>query len=700
MELALVGQPNTGKTTLFNVLTGSHQTVGNWPGVTVDRKSGRYKKNHEIEVVDLPGIYSLSPYSPEEIVARNYLVYQHPDVIINIVDGSNLERHLYFTLQLIDLGLPMILVVNMVDIMEQKGILLDKEKLSYLLGIPVVMLNASKGKGSEELDVQIQKMLKHPISPKEIRYDNRLETAISEVEQLLMQIDKELPMKRFMAIKVLENDDLVSQSLKISDTIQGEIQEIRGMLEKIFDDDIISLIVNQRYNFIEQAMNFSRQKTEGQKNWSHYIDKILTNKWLAFPFFAFIMWLIYYLSIQSIGAIGTDWLNDVFFGNWVPNFMNHLLESWHVAAWLQGLIVDGIIAGVGAVIGFLPQLMVLFFCLAFLEDCGYMSRIAYVMDRVFRKIGLSGKSFIPILISTGCGVPGIMATRTIENENDRQMTLMMSTFMPCSAKTAIIGLIAGAFFPDSTWVAPSVYFISLGVIILSGLILKKFKYFHRDKSVFLMEMPPFHLPTLGNLWRQTWHRSSAFLKKAATIIFVCSLFLWVTSNFNWHLQMVGEEQSILASVGHVIDFIFAPLGFGDWKASVAILVGFTAKENVVNTMGILYHQNISSETGQEIWQTLRENYSILAGYSFLIFNMLCTPCIAAIGALRREINSRKVWFTTIAFQCTMAYLISFIIYQIGSLWMNKIFTIETFFACVAIVILGYLVFRKVDEEAL
>lgn len=698
MEIALLGQPNTGKTSLFNVLTGSHQTVGNWPGVTVDRKSGRYKQNKAIEIIDLPGIYSLSPYSPEEVVARDYLVHQKPDVILNIVDGSNLERHLYFTLQLIDLGLPMVLAVNMADMMKKRGIVLDTDKLSYLFGIPVVLINASKGEGIDKLDKEIQKELKHHDVPKEIRYDERLESGIAEVETLLKKERPDQDMTRFFAIKLLEDDELVCRQLDLDESVMATIADIRQTLEKIFDDDIISIIVNQRYNYVEKAMKFSRTHADSVDNWTDKLDKVLTNKWLAFPLFALIMWFIYYLSIQSVGAIGTDWLNDVFFGEWVPNAANSWLESLHVAPWLQGLIVDGIIAGVGSVIGFLPQLAVLFFCLAFLEDCGYMARIAYVMDRVFRKIGLSGKSFIPILMSTGCGVPGIMATRTIENENDRQMTLMMSTFMPCSAKTAIIGLIAGAFFPQSSWVAPSVYFISLAVIIISGLILKKFKYFHRDKSVFLMEMPPFHWPRLGNLLRQTWHRASAFLKKAATIIFVCSIALWFTSHFNWTLHMVDESQSILASIGRVIDVIFIPLGFGDWKAAVAILVGFTAKENVVNTMGILYHQTIASENGHEIWEALRSQYSVIAGYSFLIFNVLCTPCIAAIGALRREVASKKMWLLTILFQCVMAYATSLIIYQFGYVLIYHTFNLWTIVAIIVVVVGIYLMMRKPKED--
>ena len=700
MEIALLGQPNTGKTTLFNILTGSHQTVGNWPGVTVEKKCGQYKRDKKVKIVDLPGIYSLSPYSPEEIVARDYLLNNHPDVVLNIVDGSNIERHLYFTLQLIDLGLPMVLAINMSDMMKAKGIVIDTDKLSYLLGIPVVLINASKNEGIDQLDKELQKELKRHDVPKDIAYDAKVEATIAEVEKILLVENSNLEMSRFHAIKCLEEDEIEEATLHISEDSMKDIAENRKILEKLFDDDVVSIIVNQRYYYIEQLLNFSRHFVDAKKNWTVILDKVLTNKWLAFPFFALIMWLIYYLSIQSIGAIGTDWLNDVFFGEWVPQAANQWLESMHVASWLQGLIVDGIIAGVGAVIGFLPQLAVLFFCLAFLEDCGYMSRIAYVMDRVFRKIGLSGKSFIPILISTGCGVPGIMATRTIENENDRQMTLMMSTFMPCSAKTAIIGLIAGAFFPEYSFVAPSVYFISLFVIIISGLILKKFNYFHRDKSVFLMEMPAFHLPRLGNLLRQTWHRASAFLKKAATIIFVCSIFLWFTSHFNWRFQMVSEDQSILATIGKALNFIFIPLGFGDWQATVAILVGFTAKENVVNTMGILYHQQIASENGHEIWEVLRQNYSMLAGYSFLIFNMLCTPCIAAIGALRREIHSKKVWLLTIGFQCLTAYMTSLFIYQFGKLVMTQQWTLWTTVAFIGVIVVFYLVLRRNPEEEL
>lgn len=667
-HIALVGNPNSGKTSLFNELTGANQSVGNWPGVTVERKSGRLKEDSHVVLQDLPGIYSLSPYTPEEVVARDYLLQEHPHQLLNIVDGTNLERNLYLTTQLLETGIPMMVSVNMMDVVKKEGTIINCEKLSYGLGVPVYPISVVKKLGLKK----IKEELSHErgaitTSDNYPLYDDRLEVALEEISQL---INKYVPAHqlRWFSIKFFERDVKVLEMTTITEEIQKEIEEIIQMTEKIMGDDSESIIINERYDFIAQLVALSTIKSKDlHLTASDKIDRIVTNKWLSLPIFAGIMWAVYYLSIQTVGTMGTDWVNDVLFGEMIPNQVTHYLELWQIAPWLQSLILDGIIAGVGAVLGFLPQLIVLFLCLSILEDCGYMARIAFVMDRFFRKFGLSGKSFIPMLIATGCGVPGVMASRTIENEKDRRMTIMTTTFMPCSAKLPIIGLIAGAFFPKSSWVAPSAYFVGIGAIVLSGIILKKTKLFGGKAAPFIMEMPSYHLPRLKNSVRQTFDRSSAFVKKAGTIIFASSVIIWFLMAFNFKLEMVDADKSMLAFIGRSVAFIFAPLGWGNWQTTIATVTGLIAKENVVGTFGILYgHQELVSEVGQEYWPLLSASLTPLAGYSFLIFNLLCAPCFAAIGAIRREMNDWKWTTLAISYQCGLAYIVSFIIYQLGS----------------------------------
>ncbi|MEQ3506806.1 ferrous iron transport protein B [Enterococcus cecorum] len=668
-QIALVGNPNSGKTSTFNVLTGSNQSIGNWPGVTVERKSGLLKQNKNICIQDLPGIYSLSSYSPEEVVARDYLYTNDASGIINIIDTSNLERNLYLTLQLMEFGLPMILGLNMMDIVKKSGQKLNIDKLSYALGLPAVAMSALKKQGMKELTKACEKMIANPKIGNTITYDDRLEAAFNEIATIIEgKVSKQH--LRFVTIKLFERDELVNARLTLSSAEQKEIDEIIEITEKIFDDTAEAIIINERYEAISRITALCLVKhTSFELSFSDKIDRVVTNRFLALPIFAFVMWAVYYLSIQTVGTMGTDWINEVLFGQWVPDLTTKILESWQVAPWMQGLIVDGIIAGVGAVLGFLPQLLVLFFCLAILEDCGYMARIAFVMDRMLRRFGLSGKSFIPILVSTGCGVPGVMATRTIESEKDRRLTIMVTTFMPCSAKLPIIGLVAGAFFPHHSWVAPSAYFVSIISIILSAISLKKTKLFSGEATPFIMELPPYHFPQMKNVFLQMMQRGHSFVKKAGTIIFATSVLIWFTMNFNFRLQMVAANQSILASFGHLLAPLFIPLGWGNWQGAVASMTGLIAKENVINTFGILY-KNASevSETGKEFWQAMHLDFTAVSAYAFLTFNLLCAPCFAAIGAIHREMASVKWTWLAILYQCGFAYVISMMIYQFGHLF--------------------------------
>lgn len=669
IQIALAGNPNCGKTSIFNQLTGSSQYVGNWAGVTVERKAGRLKKNKNVLIQDLPGIYSLSPYTPEEVVARDYLLQDQPDAILNIIDGSNIERNLYLTTQLIEIGLPLVLGVNMMDIVKKSGRKLNLDKLAYGLGVDVVGMSALKKQGLDQGAHKVLSTLKNPRASQFPSYDERLEAALSEIIDVM---GNTLPEKqaRYYSIKLFEKDPLAKEQLALSSLQQKEVAEIIAITEKLFDDTSDSILVNERYEFISRLMQLCLvEEDELRLSVSDRIDQVVTNRILALPIFALVMWAVYYLSIQTIGVMGTDWVNDVLFGEIVPQHVTKWLAAGNVATWMQDLILNGIIAGVGAVIGFLPQLLVLFFCLSLLEDCGYMSRIAFVMDRFFRKLGLSGKSFIPMLIATGCGVPGVMASRTIENDKDRRMTAMITTFMPCSAKLPIIALIAGAFFPNTSWVAPSAYFLGIGAIVLSGIALKKTRLFAGDPAPFIMELPAYHLPQLKSVFQQVADRGLAFVKNAATIIFVSSLVIWFTSSYNFRLQAVAEEQSILANLGRVLAPLFAPLGWGHWQETVGTITGLIAKENVIGTFGVLYGGlDEVAENGAEIWGALRSAITPVAAYSFLAFNLLCAPCFAAIGAIHREMGELKWTLRAIGYQCGLAYAVSLVIYQFGHLF--------------------------------
>lgn len=697
LQLALTGNPNSGKTSVFNLLTGATQSVGNWPGVTVERKSGSYRKNKQVMIQDLPGIYSLAPYTPEEIVARDYLLQDHPTAIINIVDGTNLERNLYLTMQLMETGIPIVVAVNMMDLMKKNGRTINLEKLSYGLGVEVVGISAIKKQGIDEL----MKTTLHVVEEDHQTvhypsYDARLEAALDEISDVLG--NTVCPSQtRWYAIKLFERDPRAIDELNLSRLQQKEIEEIIAIAEKIFQDSSDAILVNERYEFITKliALCMVDEKNHFLKV-SDHIDHIVTHRILALPIFALVMWGMYYLAIQGIGGFGTDWVNDVLFGSLVPDFLQKTLIHWQVATWMQDLIINGIIAGVGAVLGFLPQLIVLFLCLAILEDCGYMSRIAFVMDRIFRKFGLSGKSFIPMLIATGCGVPGVMASRTIENEKDRRLTVMITTFMPCSAKLPIIALVAGAFFPKASWVAPSAYFIGIASIVLSGIALKKTRLFAGDPAPFIMELPAYHLPQVRSVLNQTFLRSKAFVKKAGTIIFVSTIVIWFTFKFNFSLQEVSGDQSMLATLGGVISPIFKPLGWGVWQGAVATITGLVAKENVIGTFGILYgHLGSVSDNGKEVWSLLHADFTPVAAYSFLVFNLLCAPCFAAIGAIRREMGTVKWTLTAIGYQCGLAYLVSFVTYQLGHvLFEGGSLGFQTFLSLIVLAYLIYQIIRK------
>ena len=703
IKIALAGNPNSGKTTLFNALTGSNQFVGNWPGVTVEKKEGKLKGHKDVKLMDLPGIYSLSPYTLEEVVARNYLINEVPDAIINIVDGTNIERNLYLSTQIMELGIPVIMAVNMMDIVEKKGDKIHIDKLSEKLGCEVVEISALKGNGIKEL---ANKAVKLAESKKENKiahkFNEKVETIIDETEALL---SSEVPdaQKRFFAIKLLEKDDKISENLKVVPNVNNQIEA----LEKEFDDDTESIITNERYEYISSIIKGCYTKSSKENlTTSDKIDRIVTNRWAALPIFAIVMFVVYYISVTTVGTIVTDWTNDVWFGEIIPPAIEKVLVALNCADWLQGLILDGIVAGVGAVLGFVPQMLVLFFFLAVLESCGYMARVAFIMDRIFRKFGLSGKSFIPMLIGSGCGVPGVMASRTIENDRDRKMTIMTTTFIPCGAKLPIIALIAGALFDGAWWVAPSSYFVGVAAIIVSGIILKKTKMFAGEPAPFVMELPAYHLPTAGNVLRSMWERGWSFIKKAGTIITLSTILLWFLMNFGWldgHFGMLDMEtqlnDSILAKIGGVIAPIFKPLGWGNWKMAVAAVTGLIAKENVVSTFGMLFGFGSEiAEDGQEVWGTLAHSMSAIAAYSFLVFNLLCAPCFAAMGAIKREMNNTKWFFFAIGYQCGLAYLVSLCIFQIGSLFTGATFGFGAIVAVAIIIAFIYLLFRPYKQS--
>ena len=718
IKIALAGNPNCGKTTLFNALTGSNQFVGNWPGVTVEKKEGKIKGNKEATLVDLPGIYSLSPYTLEEVVARNYLITEKPDAIINIVDGTNIERNLYLSTQIMELGIPVIMAVNMVDVLEKNGDKVNIEKLSQKLGCEVVEISALKGKG---IDTLVKKAValanKKQASTAVHEFTLEVENVIKYVENMLgSSVAPE--QKRFFAIKLLEKDDKISEMMTEIPDVSNEIAK----LEKEFDDDTESIITNERYTYISSIIGECIKKSSRKElSVSDKIDKVVTNRWAALPIFAVVMFVVYFVSVTTVGTWATDWANEGVFGDgWhlfgiksifvpgVPVIIGNALEAINCAGWLQGLILDGIVAGVGAVLGFVPQMLVLFIFLAFLESCGYMARVAFIMDRIFRKFGLSGKSFIPMLIGSGCGVPGIMASRTIENDRDRKMTIMTTTFVPCGAKLPIIALIAGAFFGNAGWVATSAYFVGIAAIICSGIILKKTKMFAGDPAPFVMELPAYHWPTVSNVLRSMWERGWSFIKKAGTIILLSTIVLWFLMRFGWvdgKFGMLEAEQlndSILASIGSVIAPIFAPLGWtkaGEgWKMAVAAISGLIAKENVVATFGMLFGFAEVAEDGTEIWGNLAQIMTPIAAYGFLVFNLLCAPCFAAMGAIKREMNNKKWFFFAIGYQTILGYVVALCIYQLGTLFTGGTFGVGTVVAILLVIGFGYLLFRPYKES--
>ena len=701
IKIALAGNPNCGKTTLFNALTGSNQYVGNWPGVTVEKKEGKLKGHKDVVIQDLPGIYSLSPYTLEEVVARSYLVNEKPDAILNIVDGTNIERNLYLTTQLIELGRPVVVAVNMIDLVRKNGDTIDLAKLGAALGCEVVEMSALKGEGGQAAAEKAVALAQaHKAGELPHVFTGSVEHAIAHIEESIQgKVDEDY--LRWYAIKLFERDEKVLADLKLGKTLTDHLEEHIADCEKELDDDAESIITNQRYAYINSVVNKAVKKKNARQNLttSDKIDRIVTNRVLALPIFAVIMFLVYWIAMGPFGSFLTDWTNDVLGSAWLTNGSRALLESWGCAEWLTGLVSDGIIAGVGAVLGFVPQMLVLFFMLAILEDVGYMARVAFIMDRIFRKFGLSGKSFIPMLIGSGCGVPGVMASRTIENERDRRMTIMTTCFVPCGAKMPIIGLFAGAIFGGSGLVAVSAYFIGVAAIIISGIILKKTKAFSGDPAPFVMELPTYHVPSANNVLRATWERGWSFSKRAGTVIVASSIVLWFLQGFGFTEAGFGmvedNNNSLLAAIGGAICFIFAPLGFGDWQSTVATITGLIAKENVVSTFGILFQ--IGEEVAEDdsaLQAAVALHYSGISAYSFMVFNLLCAPCFAAMGAIKREMNNTKWALGAIGYMCGFAYLVSLMIYQFGKLFTGGGFGIGTLAAVLDLAFLVYMLFRK------
>lgn len=699
IKIGLAGNPNCGKTTMFNELTGSSQYVGNWPGVTVEKKGGKLRGNNDVEIVDLPGVYSLSPYTLEEVVTRNFMINDKPDAVINIVDASNIERNLYLTTQILELGIPTIIALNMMDIVKKNGDKIDINKLSKLFGCPVVETSALKSDGIKEaankaIEVAKEKRKQDFMLP----FSNEVAEAIENIEKIIQRdIPHEGIETRWLAIKLFERDENILDRLEISKSILDKVEEVRKKCENDLDDDSESIITGDRYAFIGDVVSKSIKKNSAIKETtSDKIDKIVTNRFLALPIFAFIMWAVYYIAVSSLGTIVTDWTNDTLFGEIVSGNVSMWLEAAGVAGWLQGLIIDGIIGGVGAVLGFVPQIMILFFLLSILEDCGYMSRVAFIMDRIFRKFGLSGKSFIPMLISSGCGVPGIMATRTMENDRDRKMTIMVTTFIPCGAKVPIIALFAGAVFGGASWVAPSMYFLSIIMIIICGIILKKTTLFAGEPAPFVMELPQYHIPSLKGVLMHMWDRAKAFIVKAGTIIFVASGLIWFLQSFNWSLDMVDAGESILATLGNIVAPIFAPLGFGNWQSAVATVTGLVAKENVVATFGILFGISEATETDPALLGNLSGMFTVASAFAFMAFNMICAPCFAAIGAIKREMGTWKWTIITITFQTGTAYLVALLINQVGNAIMGTGSIINALISIVivALIVAGVLIYSN------
>ena len=705
VKIALAGNPNSGKTTLFNALTGSNQFVGNWPGVTVEKKEGKLKGHKDVIIMDLPGIYSLSPYTLEEVVARNYLIGERPDAIINIVDGTNIERNLYLSTQIMELGIPVVMAVNMIDVLEKTGDKIHVDKLSKKLGCEVVEISALKGTGIQKAAEKAVALAQKKVSAAPVHtFSAKAEEIIRAAEDKLRGSVPE-DQKRFFAIKLLEKDEKIQSQMKSAPDVSAEIEQ----LEAAFDDDTESIITNERYVYISSVIGECVTKAQkGKMTVSDKIDRVVTNRWAALPIFALVMFVVYYVSVTTVGDWLTGWTNDTLFGEWIVPGAQSFFEGIGCADWLTGLIVDGIISGVGAVLGFVPQMLVLFLFLAFLESCGYMARVAFIMDRIFRKFGLSGKSFIPMLIGSGCGVPGIMASRTIENDRDRKMTIMTTTFVPCGAKLPIIALIAGAFFDNAGWVSWSAYFVGVAAIVCSGIILKKTKMFAGDPAPFVMELPAYHWPTVGNVLRSMWERGWSFIKKAGTIILLSTIVLWFLMSFGWvdgSFGMLEAEQldgSILAKIGNIIAWIFAPLGWTQagegWKMAVAAVTGLIAKENVVATFGLLFGYAEVAEDGAEIWGNLASVMTPIASYGFLVFNLLCAPCFAAMGAIKREMNNAKWFWFAIGYQCVLAYIVSLCIYQIGTLITTGTFGAGTVVAFLFVIGLLFLLFRPYKES--
>lgn len=681
IKIALAGNPNCGKTMLFNSLTGSNQYVGNWAGVTVEAKEGRLKGEKDVIVADLPGIYSLSPYTPEEVVARNYLVNEEPDIILNIIDGTNLERNLYLTTQLCEIGIPVVMAINMIDVVKRNGDVIHLDEISEHFGCECFEISALRGTGVKKCAKRVVELARtnKGVPPIHHSFDDRVESAIHLISSRLPK-SCDILHKRYYATKLFERDELVEKEFDI------DVEKIIHDVEIEYADDSEGIIADQRYRYISSCINELRTKSNKPTS-TEKIDKIVTNRFLALPIFALIMFGVYYVSVSTLGGILSDFVNLKIFGDTgiVTVFLDNLLTSVNCAGWLQSLIIDGIVGGVGAVLGFVPQIFILFIFLSFLEDCGYMSRIAFILDRLFRRFGLSGKSFIPILVGTGCGVPGIMASRTIENENDRRMTIVTTTFIPCGAKLPVIALIASAFFGKAWWVAPSAYFAGIAAIVCSGIILKKTKLFSGDASPFVMELPAYHMPTLKSVARATWDRGWSYIKKAGTIILLASILVWFLSGFGIYqgkfIMVDNMDDSILAYIGHLIKFIFTPLGFGTWQASTATLLGLMAKEEIVGVFGVLYDD-------------LSTAFTALSGYSFLMFNLLCMPCFAAVGAIRREMNSPKWTLFAIGYQSLFAYCVSLCIYQFGLLFSTGVFSMGTVFAFVVLGVFLYMLFRK------
>ncbi len=700
LKIALAGNPNCGKTTMFNQLTGSTQYVGNWPGVTVEKKEGKLKGHKDVTIVDLPGIYSLSPYTLEEVVARDYLIGEKPDAVINLVDGSNIERNLYLTTQLLEVGVPVVIALNMMDIVAKTGDTIDVSKLSSTLGCEVVETSALIGTGMKEVSEKAIAAATRKVAAKPVNvFSKQVEAALIEIASLLPEELNENP--RWYAVKLYERDQKVLEQTVLAADVLKTIEDIVTKSEAALDDDAESIITNERYEYITEVVKTCCRKQKRALSPSDKIDRIVTNRWLALPIFAAVMFVVYYVSVTSLGTIVTDWANDTLFGEIIAGNVTVWLENVDAAPWLMGLIVDGIIGGVGAVLGFVPQMFILFFFLSILEDCGYMARVAFIMDRIFRRFGLSGKSFIPMLISSGCGVPGIMATRTIENEKDRRMTIMLTTFVPCGAKLPIIALIAGAFFPGAWWVAPSAYFLGVGMIILSGIILKKSRLFAGDPAPFVMELPQYHIPSLKGVLLHVWERGKAFVVKAFTVIFVACGIIWFLSNFGWNLQMVEDSaDSMLATLGGIIAPLLAPLGFGTWQGAVATISALVAKENAVAAFGVLFGLAEAAEDDPTLLAGIATMFTAVSGYAFLAFNLFNPPCFAAIGAMKREIGGWKWTGIAIAYQTLLAYVVAFIINQLGSvLFLGSGFNALT---AVAILLIGgiiWLVARSYKPKA-